>query len=72
MQSLKTVIAIALWVPIIAVGLFDPSELLAFSVTPSTLTFTAASGGSTPATQTVALSKKTLVAKNWTVTETSP
>ena len=72
MQSLKTVISIALWVPIMAVGLFDPSELLAFSVTPSALTFTAASGGSTPPAQTVAFSKKTLVARNWTVTETSP
>ena len=72
MQSLKTVIAIALWVPIIAVGLLDPSEVLAFSATPSTLTFTATSSGSTPAAQTVTISKKTLVARNWTVTETSP
>ena len=72
MRSLKTVISIALWMPIIAVGLLDPSELLAFSVTPSALSFAAASGGSIPPAQTVTFSKKTLVARNWTVTETSP
>jgi len=72
MQFLKTVISMALWVPIVAVGLLDPSELLAFSVTPSALSFTVASGGSTPPAQTVTFSKKTLVARNWTVTEASP
>ena len=72
MQSLKTVLPIALWVSIVAVGLLAPSELLAFSATPSALTFTAVSGGSTPPAQTVTFSKKTLVARNWTVTETSP
>ena len=72
MQYFKTIFAFALWVPIAAAGLLDPSELLAFSYAPNTLTFTATSGGPTPPTQAVTFSKKTLVARNWTVTETSP
>lgn len=72
MQYCKTIRSLALWVPIVAVGLLDPSELFAFSYAPSTLTFTAASGGPTPPAQAVTFSKRTLVARNWTVTETSP
>ena len=72
MQYFKTLFALALWVPIAAVGLLDPSELWAFSYAPSTLTFTAISGGPTPPAQAVTFSKNTLVARNWTVTETSP
>jgi hypothetical protein len=72
MQYVKTIFTLALWMPIASVGLLDPSELFAFSYTPSTLTFTATSGGPTPPAQAVTFSKKTLVARNWTVTETSP
>ena len=72
MQYYKTVLSLALWMPISGVGLLDPSELFAFSYTPSTLTFTATSGGPTPPAQAVTFSKRTLVARNWTVTETSP
>ena len=72
MQYDKTLLSLVLWVPIAAVGLLDPSELFAFSYAPRALTFTAASGGSTPPAQAVTFSKRTLVARNWTVTETSP
>lgn len=72
MEYFKTIRSLALWVPIVAVGLLDPSELFAFSYAPSTLTFTAASSGPTPPAQAVTFSKRTLVARNWTVTETSP
>lgn len=72
MQYFKTIFALALWVPIAVVSLLDPSELWAFSYAPSTLTFTATSGGPTPPAQAVTFSKNTLVARNWTVTETSP
>ena len=72
MQYFKTIFALALWVPIAAVGLLDPSELFAFSYAPSTLTFTATSGGPTAPAKAVTFSKNTLVARNWTVTETSP
>lgn len=72
MQHVKTIIAFVLWLPIAAVGLLDPSELFAFSYAPSTLTFTATSGGPTPPAQAVTFSRKALLARNWTVTETSP
>lgn len=72
MQYFKRILSLALWVPIAAVGLLDPSELFAFSYAPSALTFTATSGGSTPPAQAVTFSKRTLVARNWIVTETSP
>jgi len=72
MKYFKTIFALTLWMPIAAVGLLDPSELFAFSYAPNTLTFTATSGGPTPPTQAVTFSKRTLVARNWTVTETSP
>jgi hypothetical protein len=72
MEYFKTIRSLVLWTPIAVVGLLDPSELFAFSYAPSTLTFTATSGGSTPPAQAVTFSKRTLVARNWTVTETSP
>ena len=72
MQYFKTILFLALWLPIAVVGLLDPSKLFAFSYAPSTLTFTATSGGPTPRAQAVTFSKRTLVARNWTVTETSP
>ncbi|MDP2384565.1 MAG: fibronectin type III domain-containing protein [Nitrospirota bacterium] len=65
-------LSLALWMPIAAVSLLDPSALFAFSYAPSTLTFTATSGGPTPPAQSVRFSKRTLVARHWTVTETSP
>jgi len=72
MEYFKTLFSLALWVPIIAMGLLDPSELLALSFTPSTLTFTTTSSGPTPPAQTVTFSKKTFVVRDWTVTEASP
>lgn len=72
MHYFNTIRSLALWLPIAVVSLLDPSELFAFSYAPSALTFTATSGGSTPPAQAVTFSKRTLVARNWTVTETSP
>jgi predicted secreted protein len=72
MQHYKTMLSLALWMPIAVMGLLDPSALFAFSYAPSGLTFTATSGGVAPPAQAVTFSKKSLVARNWTVTETSP
>ena len=51
--------------------LLSTGEALAFPYTPSTLTFTAADGASSPPAQTVVFSKKAFVPQNWTATATS-
>lgn len=64
-------LTVTVWIPAIAMSWLGPSDLFAFSYAPSTLTFAAASSGPTPPPQTVTFSKKSLAARNWTVTETS-
>jgi hypothetical protein len=50
--------------------LLPAGEILAFPYAPSTLTFTAAEGASTPPAQMVTFSKKSFFPKNWTATTT--
>ena len=52
--------------------LLHAGEVLAFPYTPTTLTFTATDGTSSPPAQTVVFSKKAFVPQNWTATATSP
>jgi hypothetical protein len=71
------------WIVAGLLGLFLPTgEILAFPYTPTTLTFTAAAGTSSPPVQTVTFSNnsnnsnnnssnKSFVPKNWTATATS-
>ncbi len=60
------------WIVAGILALFLPAgEILAFPYTPSTLTFTAAGGTSSPPAQTVTFSKKSFVQKNWTASATS-
>ena len=51
--------------------LLHAGEVLAFPYTPTTLTFTATDGTSSPPAQTVVFSKKAFVPQNWTATATS-
>ena len=46
-------------------------EVLAFPYTPTTLTFTATDGTSSPPTQTVVFARKAFIPQNWTATATS-
>jgi hypothetical protein len=60
------------WIVAGILGLLLPAgEILAFPYAPSTLTFTAAGGTSSPPAQTVTFSRKSFVPKNWTATATS-
>jgi hypothetical protein len=55
------------WIVAGILGLLLPAgEILAFPYSPSTLTFTAAQGTSSPPAQTVTFSKKSFVPNNWT------
>jgi hypothetical protein len=55
------------WIVAGILGLLLPTgEILAFPYSPSTLTFTAAQGTSSPPAQTVTFSKKSFVPNNWT------
>ena len=51
--------------------LLTAGEISAFPYAPTTLTFTAAEGTSSPPAQIVTFSKKSFTAKNWTATTTS-
>ena len=60
------------WIAAGILGLLLPAgEILAFPYAPSTLTFTAQEGTSSPPAQMVTFSKKSFFAKNWTATATS-
>jgi len=60
------------WIVAGILGLLLPAgEILAFPYAPSTLTFTAAAGTSSPPAQMVTFSKKSLVPTNWTATAAS-
>lgn len=52
-------------------GLLSTGEIWAFPYSPSTLTFTAAVGATSPPAQTVIFTKKSFVPKNWTATAAS-
>ena len=59
------------WIVAGILGLLLPAgEILAFPYTPTTLTFTAAEGTSSPPAQMVTFSRKSFVQKNWTATAT--
>ena len=60
------------WIVAGILGLLLPAgEILAFPYAPTTLTFTAAEGTSSPPAQTVTFSKKSFVPTNWTATAAS-
>ena len=72
MKQPKALIKRTGWIVAGILGLLLPTgEILAFPYTPTTLTFTAAEGTSSPPAQTVTFSKKSLVQKNWTAQATS-
>ena len=72
MKQPKALIKRTGWIVAGILGLLLPTgEILAFPYTPTTLTFTAAEGTSSPPAQTVTFSKKSFVQKNWTAQATS-
>lgn len=67
MKQSKAMVNRTWWIVTGILGLLLPGgEILAFPYTPTTLTFTAAVGTSSPSAQTVTFSKKSFVPNNWT------
>jgi hypothetical protein len=46
----------------------NPSEVLAFSYTPTSLSFSATTGGATPSAQSISFGKRSLMTREWTAT----
>ena len=60
------------WIVAGILGVLLPAgEVLAFSYSPSTLTYTVEEGTASPPAQTVTFAKKSLVPKNWIATATA-
>lgn len=73
MRKLHTFFKRTCWFLSVLLGLMlFAGELFAFPYAPSTLTFTAASGTSSPPAQTVTFSRKSFVSRNWTAAADSP
>jgi len=69
----KTLVKRTGWIAAGILGLLLPAgEILAFPYAPTTLTFAAAEGTSSPPAQGVTFSTKSFVQKNWTATAASP
>jgi hypothetical protein len=69
----KTLVKRIGWIAAGILGLLLPAgEILAFPYAPTTLTFAAAEGTSSPPAKTVTFSTKSFVQKNWTATAASP
>lgn len=72
MRQPTTLIRHTGWLIAGILGLFlYAGEVLAFPYTPTTLTFTATDGTSSPPTQTVVFARKAFIPQNWTATATS-